>query len=50
MLARLVRHVGAYALSFGERLEVLDLNPMIITAEHPGGCIADARLILGKGE
>jgi acyl-CoA synthetase (NDP forming) len=50
MLARLVRHVGAYALSFGERLEVLDLNPVIITAEHPGGCIADARLILDKGE
>lgn len=45
-LAGLVAKVGAYAASLGNALEVLDLNPVIVTRDHPGGCIADARLIL----
>lgn len=45
-LASLAVKVGAYAASLGDALDVLDLNPVIITKDHPGGCIADARLIL----
>ena len=48
-LASLVVQVGDYALSLGDTLDVLDLNPVIITRDRPGGCIADARLIL-KGD
>jgi acyl-CoA synthetase (NDP forming) len=46
MLASLVAQVGDYARSLGDALEVLDLNPVIITRDRPGGCIADARLIV----
>lgn len=49
-LAGLVSRVGAYAQWLGDRLEVLDLNPVIVTEDYPGGCVADARLILRKGE
>lgn len=45
-LASLVAQVGDYALALGDALDVLDLNPVIITRDKPGGCIADARLIL----
>jgi acyl-CoA synthetase (NDP forming) len=45
-MAALVAKVGAYAASMGDALDVLDLNPVIITRDQPGGCIADARLIL----
>jgi hypothetical protein len=48
-LVSLVVQVGDYALSLGDALDVLDLNPVIITRDRPGGCIADARLIL-KGD
>lgn len=46
-LADMICAVARYAGRFGSSLETLDLNPVIINAEYPGGCIADARLILG---
>lgn len=48
-LADLVCRVGALASGLGNSLEVLDLNPIIISHDHKGGCIADARLILSEG-
>lgn len=48
-LSELMCHVGAIAEALGDRFEVLDLNPVMITHDMPGGCIADARLILRKG-
>jgi acyl-CoA synthetase (NDP forming) len=45
-LAELMVRVGDFAAALGPRLDILDLNPVIINADHPGGCIADARLIL----
>lgn len=49
-LADLVVAVGRLAAALGDRLEVLDLNPVIVNRDHPGGCIADARLALREGE
>lgn len=48
-LADLVVKVGVVASGLGDTLEVLDLNPVIISHKHKGGCIADARLILSEG-
>jgi acetate---CoA ligase (ADP-forming) len=48
-LADLVMAVGTIALALGDRLEVLDLNPVIVSPEFPQGVVADARLILRKG-
>lgn len=48
-LARLIVTVGRIASGLGAELETLDLNPVIVTHDRPGGCIADARLILTKG-
>jgi acyl-CoA synthetase (NDP forming) len=48
-LARLVMRVGALAMAIGDRLEVLDLNPVIVTRDYPSGCVADVRLILRDG-
>ncbi|MEO4001869.1 acetate--CoA ligase family protein [Mesorhizobium sp. CAU 1732] len=48
-LSDLICKVGQIAIALGDTFEVLDLNPVIITHEIPGGCIADARLILQKG-
>jgi acetyltransferase len=45
-LARLILGVGRLAAAIGNRLEVLELNPVIVNARHPGGIIADARLLL----
>ena len=45
-LARMMVRVGQIAASIGDRLEVLDLNPVIVNARYPGGIIADARLLL----
>lgn len=49
-LVNLIVRVGALAQSFGERLEVLDLNPVIVTASSPAGRIADIRIILRDGD
>lgn len=48
-LSDLICRVGEIAAVLGDRFEALDLNPIIITHDIPGGCIADARLILRKG-
>lgn len=48
-LAELIVRVGEIAGGLGEALEVLDLNPVIISHTHEGGRIADARLILSDG-
>jgi succinyl-CoA synthetase beta subunit len=45
-LAELVVKVGDIALALGERLDVLDLNPIIVTAARPAGVVVDARLVL----
>lgn len=45
-LARLLVQVGDFAAGLGPRLDILDLNPVIVNASHSGGCVADARLIL----
>jgi acetate---CoA ligase (ADP-forming) len=45
-LAKLIVRVGQIAAAIGDRLEVLELNPVIVNARHPGGVIADARLLL----
>jgi hypothetical protein len=45
-LAKTIVRVGEIAASIGNRLEVLELNPIIVNADHPGGVIADARLLL----
>jgi len=45
-LANLILRVGRLAGAIGSRLEVLELNPVIVNALHPGGIIADARLLL----
>ena len=45
-LAKLILRVGRLAAHIGNRLEVLELNPVIVNARHPGGIIADARLLL----
>jgi acyl-CoA synthetase (NDP forming) len=45
-LANLILRVGQLAAAIGNRLEVLELNPVIVNARHPGGIIADARLLL----
>lgn len=45
-LAQLIQRVGRLAAAIGKRLEVLELNPVIVNARHPGGIIADARLLL----
>jgi hypothetical protein len=42
--------VGDYARALGDAIEIVDLNPVIITHDRPGGCIADARLILKGAE
>jgi acetate---CoA ligase (ADP-forming) len=44
-LARMIVRVGQLAVGAGKRLEVLELNPVIINTRHPGGVIADARLL-----
>jgi acyl-CoA synthetase (NDP forming) len=45
-LAKWIVRVGGIASATGKRLEVLELNPVIVNARHPGGVIADARLLL----
>jgi acyl-CoA synthetase (NDP forming) len=45
-LANLILRVGQLAAAIGNRLEVFELNPVIVNARHPGGIIADARLLL----
>jgi hypothetical protein len=45
-LAKLIVRVGGIAAAIGKRLEVLELNPVIVNNRHPGGVIADARLLL----
>lgn len=45
-LADLILTFGSLARGLGADLEALDLNPVIVNGSHPGGRIADARLIL----
>jgi acetate---CoA ligase (ADP-forming) len=45
-LAKMIVRVGQVAAALGHRLEVFELNPVIVNALHPGGIIADARLLL----
>jgi acyl-CoA synthetase (NDP forming) len=45
-LAQMILRVGQLAAAVGDRLEVLELNPVIVNARYPGGIIADARLLL----
>lgn len=49
-LAEMIVTVGQVAQSIGETLDVLDLNPVIVTSDRPGGVVADARLMLRQGE
>jgi len=48
-LAEIIVGVGRLAAAIGDRLEVFELNPVIINAGHPGGVIADARLLFLAG-
>jgi hypothetical protein len=48
-LADVILRVGQLAAAIRNRLEVLELNPVIVHARHPGGIIADARLLLYPG-
>jgi acetate---CoA ligase (ADP-forming) len=48
-LAQMILRVGQLAAAIGNPLEVLELNPVIVNARHPGGIIADARLLLFPG-
>jgi len=45
-LAKIIVRIGWLADAVGGRLEVLELNPVIVNARYPGGVIADARLLL----
>lgn len=45
LVATLLR-LASVATAFGNRLEAIDLNPIIINSEHPGGCVVDARILL----
>jgi acyl-CoA synthetase (NDP forming) len=45
-LAKLILRVGHLAAVIANRLEVFELNPVIVNTRHPGGIIADARLLL----
>ena len=47
-LAAMMVKVGDLALALGERLQVLDLNPVIVNEKTLGGAVADARLILAE--
>ncbi len=44
-LAQMIVRAGELAVAIGKRLEVLELNPVIVNAANPGGIIADARLL-----
>jgi acetate---CoA ligase (ADP-forming) len=45
-LAKMIVRVGSLAAAIGKRLEVLELNPIIINHRYIGGIIADAHLLL----
>lgn len=45
-LAKVIARFGEIAAGIGDRLEVLEVNPVIINARNPGGVIADVRLLL----
>lgn len=45
-LARLLVQVGDLVTTLGDRLNVLDLNPVIVAPDCTGGRVADVRLIL----
>ncbi|HSV81296.1 MAG TPA: acetate--CoA ligase family protein [Ramlibacter sp.] len=45
-LAEAIVRVGQLAQALGDRLEALDLNPIIVNPAHPAGCAVDARLLL----
>jgi acyl-CoA synthetase (NDP forming) len=45
-IAKTILRLGELACAIGDRLEVLELNPIIVNSHHPGGVIADARLLL----
>jgi len=45
-LANIIVRVGGVAAAIGDRLEVFELNPIIVNTRYPGGVIADARLLL----
>jgi hypothetical protein len=45
-LAALAVKVCAFARALGPRVEILDLNPVIINGQFRAGCVADARLFM----
>jgi acyl-CoA synthetase (NDP forming) len=45
-LANIIVRVAGVAAAIGDRLEVFELNPIIVNTRYPGGIIADARLLL----
>jgi acyl-CoA synthetase (NDP forming) len=45
-LADIIVRLGGIAAAIGDRLEVFELNPIIVNSRYPGGIIADARLLL----
>jgi acetate---CoA ligase (ADP-forming) len=45
-VASIIVRVGGVAAAIGNRLEVFELNPVIVNIRYPGGMIADARLLL----
>jgi acetate---CoA ligase (ADP-forming) len=45
-LAKMIARFGEIAAGIGDRLEVLEANPVIVNARCPGGVIVDARLLL----
>lgn len=46
LLIDMIVRVGALALALGDRLEALDLNPVIVSNTYRGGCAVDARILL----
>lgn len=45
-LVNTLLQLSRLATAFGDRLEAIDLNPIIINPQHPGGAIVDARILL----
>ena len=47
-LVHTLRGLAELAVAFGPRLEAIDLNPIILNPQHPGGCIVDARILIAE--
>ncbi len=46
VLADTIVRVACLAQALGDRLEALDLNPIMVNSAHPAGCAVDARILL----